>query len=255
MVSDMKFGERLKSLRESANVTPDEFSKIINKSRSSLSGYETNNILPDHKTLFLIADYFDCSLDYLLGRSEFRDIEEEQLYKQKQLKYGIKDLNRYNRLLMDKLESLNTVYYRYFQENMEKVEEPERLSHIFDAALLILDKLTIYIGYYVKLLDSENSPFLVDGEIVKNFWLLDDKNELHIRISNEPGKFNLLKNFNELLFLLGSTAYKLKYDLFKSLDQIGEIHYKNINQNCDELLNYLESREKYKHQSSGDEEY
>ncbi|SKC49469.1 helix-turn-helix domain-containing protein [Maledivibacter halophilus] len=66
----MNFSSRLKKLRKNRELTQEEFGRKINKTRSTIAGYETERKEPDYETLKSIADFFDVSLDYLLGRSD-----------------------------------------------------------------------------------------------------------------------------------------------------------------------------------------
>lgn len=63
----MTFGQRLKKLRLSKNITQIQLAQIIEKSRTSIAGYETDDRMPDIKTLKDIASFFEVSTDYLLG--------------------------------------------------------------------------------------------------------------------------------------------------------------------------------------------
>ncbi len=42
----------------------------LNMSQNTISRYETGERQADYKTLILFADYFNVSIDYLLGRTE-----------------------------------------------------------------------------------------------------------------------------------------------------------------------------------------
>lgn len=53
-------------------MTQDDLGKVMNVSKASISLYEKNERTPDQATLIKTADYFDVSLDYLLGRSDKR---------------------------------------------------------------------------------------------------------------------------------------------------------------------------------------
>lgn len=64
------FGNRLKSLRKSKSLTQEELASIFYINKSSISRYENNSQIPEHKLLQKIADFFDVSLDYLLGRTD-----------------------------------------------------------------------------------------------------------------------------------------------------------------------------------------
>ena len=66
-------GERLRELRKNRSMTQEELGKIINVTKVSVSGYENGNRSPDTETLQKIADFFDVSTDYLLGRDDPRD--------------------------------------------------------------------------------------------------------------------------------------------------------------------------------------
>ncbi|WLD27617.1 MULTISPECIES: helix-turn-helix domain-containing protein [Clostridioides] len=78
----MDFGDRIKQLRENMNLSREELSNKINISYSALSKYETNNRFPDKVTLNKIADFFDVSTDYLLGRNKNISNEEDEEVKE-----------------------------------------------------------------------------------------------------------------------------------------------------------------------------
>jgi len=62
--------ERLKQLRHQRGVSQAQIAAILGVSRVNYNRYENNQRTPDEKTMVKIADYFDASLDYLLGRIE-----------------------------------------------------------------------------------------------------------------------------------------------------------------------------------------
>jgi transcriptional regulator with XRE-family HTH domain len=65
----LTFGERLKQLRDQKKITQEDFAIAIGFNRSTLANWETDRALPDIETCNKIADYFNVSTDYLLGRS------------------------------------------------------------------------------------------------------------------------------------------------------------------------------------------
>lgn len=69
----MEFGDRLKFLREKNNLSREELAVALNITYSALSKYETNNRFPDKDTLKKIAQYFNVSLDYLMGLTDIRN--------------------------------------------------------------------------------------------------------------------------------------------------------------------------------------
>ncbi|HHX76728.1 MAG TPA: helix-turn-helix transcriptional regulator [Firmicutes bacterium] len=68
------FGERLRHLREEKNLKQTELAKLLNlESSSTISQYENINRIPDAYILQRLAEIFDCSVDYLLGRTGIKD--------------------------------------------------------------------------------------------------------------------------------------------------------------------------------------
>ncbi len=72
----MLFGERLKLLREEKNITQIELGQALNISNRVIAYYESNDRFPrEQSTLINIANYFDVSLDWLLGRTDIRSFK------------------------------------------------------------------------------------------------------------------------------------------------------------------------------------
>lgn len=68
------FAERLKALRKERGLTQVQLAQIIQVERSSVGKYEGNSrIIPSDDVKQRIAEYFDVSVDYLLGRTEIRN--------------------------------------------------------------------------------------------------------------------------------------------------------------------------------------
>ena len=64
------FSERLTVLRKNKKMTQLDMADYLGLSRSTYTCYEVGNSMPTAATLCAIADLFDVSLDYLLGRFE-----------------------------------------------------------------------------------------------------------------------------------------------------------------------------------------
>lgn len=69
-VDDDLLAINLKQLRGKHKLTQEEFAVKLGIARSTYSGYETGKTEPDNETLQKIADYFEVSTDYLLGRTD-----------------------------------------------------------------------------------------------------------------------------------------------------------------------------------------
>lgn len=64
------FGSRLKEIRKNQGVTQKQVAVAIGASERGIQNYELNERKPAFDALIALADYFDVSLDYLVGRSD-----------------------------------------------------------------------------------------------------------------------------------------------------------------------------------------
>lgn len=62
--------ERLKTLRTRKKKTQSDFAKVIGVARTTYAMYEQGQREPDYETLQKIADFYEVSVDYLLGRED-----------------------------------------------------------------------------------------------------------------------------------------------------------------------------------------
>ncbi|MBD7912022.1 MULTISPECIES: helix-turn-helix domain-containing protein [Clostridium] len=65
--------DRLKELRKENNMTQSDLGKILGVGKTTISMYENGNSTPNDEIKIKIANYFNISLDYLLGKSEIRN--------------------------------------------------------------------------------------------------------------------------------------------------------------------------------------
>ena len=63
-------GERLRSLRKARNLKREQLAAAIGVTPRVITFYETNDREPSLRVLIALADFFDVSLDYLVGRSD-----------------------------------------------------------------------------------------------------------------------------------------------------------------------------------------
>ena len=60
--------KNLKTLRKQKGISQRDLAEILMVSQQSINKYENHNVEPDIETLIKMADYFQVSLDYLVGR-------------------------------------------------------------------------------------------------------------------------------------------------------------------------------------------
>ena len=65
-----EFGELLAELRKDKGMTQHELADVLHVSIGTISNYEKGVHFPDIEKLVNLADFFDVTTDYLLGRCE-----------------------------------------------------------------------------------------------------------------------------------------------------------------------------------------
>ena len=61
---------RLKELRTKHRISQVKLAMDLNMNQNSISRYENGEREADYETLIALADYFNVSVDYLLGRTD-----------------------------------------------------------------------------------------------------------------------------------------------------------------------------------------
>ena len=67
------FSSRIKALRKERGMKQSEMAEILGIKERSYQCYEYRERYPDVPGLVAIADFFNVSLDYLMGRSDVRE--------------------------------------------------------------------------------------------------------------------------------------------------------------------------------------
>ena len=71
----MDFYKRVKELREEKGLSQKEVAVLLNVSHQFVSSWERDRNRPCYEILVTVADFFDVTIDYLLGREdEFGDM-------------------------------------------------------------------------------------------------------------------------------------------------------------------------------------
>lgn len=83
----------MKKLRTVSRMTQEELGKKINVTKVSISGYENGNRSPDTETLQKIADTYNVTTDYLMGRTDNPNPNKDEKDIAKRLEEFKKDLS------------------------------------------------------------------------------------------------------------------------------------------------------------------
>ena len=95
----------LKLLREEKGISQQKLAEAIGSTQQAIHRYENGDYEPDIRTMSLMADFFDTSIDFLVGRTDIRrKIEPVEKYA----------LNQEETKLVDEVRNLTPEYRRYF---------------------------------------------------------------------------------------------------------------------------------------------
>lgn len=64
---------RIKKLREEFHMTQQELADKLNGAKSTIAMYESETRKPSMEVLIKLSEIFNCSIDYLLGKSEIKN--------------------------------------------------------------------------------------------------------------------------------------------------------------------------------------
>ena len=70
------FSERLRELRTKKGKTQQEMAELVGVNRATYSSYERDVSVPPYEKAKVFADYFNVNIDYLMGRSSERYINQ-----------------------------------------------------------------------------------------------------------------------------------------------------------------------------------
>ena len=70
----MDFPSRLRKLRKENNYTLKELANKFNSSKMAFSNYENDNRRPNMELIIKLADFFNVTTDYLLGKTDEKNL-------------------------------------------------------------------------------------------------------------------------------------------------------------------------------------
>lgn len=66
----IEFKSRLRELRLEKNVSQKSLAEIVNMSKMAISHWESGHSEPSIAQLIILSEYFDVTVDYLIGKTE-----------------------------------------------------------------------------------------------------------------------------------------------------------------------------------------
>jgi len=120
--------KRLKELREQKNLTQAQLSKFLNLSASTIGMYEQGRRFPDENLLKHISQYFNVSIDYLLGLTNIPNTVDDYIQKSNTNSYHINDdeqtlIKKYRQLKAEDKQIIDTMLERFVPTKEPKSDE------------------------------------------------------------------------------------------------------------------------------------
>ena len=69
---------RIKLLREELKMTQQELANKLGGAKSTVAMYEKEDRNPSLEVLIKLSEIFHCSIDYILGKSDIRNLDESK---------------------------------------------------------------------------------------------------------------------------------------------------------------------------------
>ena len=96
----MEFKDRLIKLRKELNLTQEELAQKIGYTRTAISAWEIGRNEPSNADTIKLAEYFGVSTDYLLGKSDIRNLKsnkESEIPEIRVIERGAKNMSQKDR--------------------------------------------------------------------------------------------------------------------------------------------------------------
>lgn len=128
------FSERFKNERKRLGLTQQQISNKLGISRSNVANWENGSNEASNDMLLKCSQLFDCSIDYLLGKSKFRNNNEF-------LQKNLIRIENTNKILtsIDKNSQEELALNNFYSFTTEQIENNAKLPK--DNADILLDKL------------------------------------------------------------------------------------------------------------------
>lgn len=131
----MTFGERLTELRVSAGYTKrNDFADKLGIPSTTLRNYETDVREPGHTFLKQISEFFNVSVDYLLGLTNEKEVLNSFRLKTSEYKY----IEKYRSLDDHGKDMVDTVLNKEYQRSID-TKETNKITQLPDHSYLDAD--------------------------------------------------------------------------------------------------------------------
>jgi transcriptional regulator with XRE-family HTH domain len=172
----MEFKDRIKTIREASGKSVVDFAKQLGKTESAIRMWEAGKNKPDANTLIELSKLFNCSTDYLLGLTEYRNRADYELLDEMwRSVFGThEDTNRSVHPAMLKLFHEIMLEYRNLRDSDLGDEYLNRLYSMVSHIGILCQEHYHATNYLLEWLVSDSDKFSMD----KTLWLACDTFEI-----------------------------------------------------------------------------
>ena len=260
----MSFGNILKKLRQGYDLTQEDLAKKINTSRSNIANYENDKNMPSIDVLNKLSEIFNCSIDYLLGKSNVRntstiDFSKDELhialsaedkgYISEDVKKAIENYAKFvideeEKEAIDKLKSfINIPDYVFLKEYEQLIQSTRIVINLIEKLQKENEEKTILLfagAEKVRRLEKENEELKGTLRDTQNSWFEDTKKIEKLKKENQC-YINSIQSIVPVLTQDYIEKQKIKEVIKELEDNICRIkkQYSNGGENCNTA--YLEN--------------
>ncbi|MEG6521166.1 helix-turn-helix domain-containing protein [Desulfotomaculum sp. 1211_IL3151] len=166
-------GKRIKKLRTTKELTQAELAKHLEVTTSSVGMYESGTRNPSYEVMVKLANFFNVSVDYLLGKSPFKNAQEEQysimIAAIKAVIHREDTHDLFWDTAMELLHSTSHIYtpntLLYLSHILDKLKRPVTAVEYYDLCLFVSNGFkwpTDYQGPVIVKIKNEEIPILLD---------------------------------------------------------------------------------------------
>lgn len=135
------FYNRIRNLRIENNLLQKDLAEMLGLAQTTIANYEQGKRFPDEETLLKIADFFNVSMDYLFGRSEIKNCNED---------FSHRDSMQLSNLFIDPaILALKNSYFKALIDGKLQIASELILNAV---ASDMIDIKTLYSGVFERFL-------------------------------------------------------------------------------------------------------
>ncbi len=210
-----QFSKNLRSLRKEANMRQQDLADKLGVAQTTIASYEQGQRFPNHETLIEMADFFNVSIDFLLGREDNNTFDLSKVKKDLEGRLELNELaqNYFNTLLSGNNQEAEQIIFNTLEDGWS----------LEDVYLEILQPVLFHIGilWETNRIDvfqehfmSNNIYTILDklkdraGNVKRGNNVKEDKNIILLSVSGEQHQIGL-RMINNLLEIKGWNTFYL----------------------------------------------